>query len=159
MKQKFQIGDRVRATNNTGAQDWIHGEEFTIIEYHKEKGGMGHDYGLRSSGWYESDDTSEANGYWEANLELVEPNLEESLAAAKAKVAELEQQIAERDRVDLDALPNGSVIKTPYYYWVKAPKGWRAIADDSGLDVTISAGPFQSSEFGTYNVKVIREGF
>lgn len=101
MKQKFQIGERVRVTNALNTQFWAKGVEFTIDQYIPDE------LFSHSSGWYKGSnavqdgetfqyphgDAGNSGGIWEGNLERVKPTLEEKLAKAKAVVAELEKAI------------------------------------------------------------------
>jgi hypothetical protein len=161
---KFKIGDRVRVTNALGTQKWAEGIEFTI-DYFRADDSFDH-----SDGWYEGYNSTRdgekfsaydaddgfSGGIWEANLELA-LTLEEKLDAAKAEVASLEQQIKDRDNVDLGALPNGSVVSTNMFNYVKTSHGWYGISDvATGMDIGQS-GPFEAEDFGP-QIKLVRKG-
>jgi len=161
---KFKIGDRVRVTNALGTQKWAEGVEFTITDFEPD------DYFDHSAGWYEGDNSTRdgekfsaydaddgfSGGIWEANLELA-LTLEQKLDAAKAEVASLKRQIEARNRIDLDALPNGSVVSTAMFNFVKTGHGWYGISDvATGMDIEES-GPFGAENFGP-KIKLVRKG-
>lgn len=161
---KFKIGDRVRVTNALGTQKWAEGVEFTIDYFHADDslGQLGWYEGTQATKggdpWsaYEENEDQASGGIWEANLELA-PTLEQKLEAAKAEVASLKRQIKARNRIDLDALPNGSVVGNQSYYYVKLGDGWYAIATVvTGSDLDFKSGPFAPDDFD--KVTVVREG-
>jgi len=146
---KFKVGDRVVVTDPAYSEE---GLESNIIDIDDDYFVLDKENYI-DRGRYDGA-TWVTDRFREYQLELVDQTLEDQLAEAEQKVAELKQQIEDRD--NFSALPVGSVVRSAYDYVKVGKNNWVSLKPLTRRDnVTV----WSDQDMGSYSgTVVIREG-